>query len=53
MNPIDIANVYYWLGSLVSDIEQVDEYRSLSPKVNELKDAINDLVENAVTKEDI
>lgn len=52
MNPIDIANVYYWLGSLVSDIEQVDEYRSLSPKVDELKDAINELVSNTVNKEE-
>lgn len=51
MNPIDVANVYYWLGSLESDVDQIDGYRSLSPKIDELKDAINNLLYNTVNKE--
>lgn len=39
-----VANVYYWLGYIISDIEQVDGYSGLRGKIDELRDAINDLI---------
>lgn len=39
-----VANVYYWLGYIISDVEQVDGYSELRGKIDELRDAINDLI---------
>ena len=43
-NDKKIANVYYWLGYLMSDIEQIEGYGSLKNEIYSLKDALDDLV---------
>lgn len=44
MRALDIANVYYWLGYLISDVEQIDGCERVRGVVYELRDAINDLL---------
>ncbi len=39
-----LAKVYYWLGYIMSDVEQIDGYDDLRNKIYSLKDALNDLV---------
>ena len=39
-----LANVYYWLGYIISDVEQIDGYDDLRNKIYNLKDALDDLL---------
>lgn len=43
-NDKNLANVYYWLGYIMSDVEQIDGYDDLRNKIYYLKDALDDLV---------
>lgn len=39
-----LANVYYWLGYLMSDVEQIDSYAPLKENIERLKEALFKLV---------
>ena len=43
-NDKKIAYIYFWLGYIISDVEQIDGYDDLRNKIYSLKDALDDLV---------
>ncbi len=43
-NDKNLANVYYWLGYIMSDVEQIDQYDPLKVNIERLKDALFELV---------
>ena len=43
-NDKKIANVFYWLGYIMSDVEQIDQYDPLKVNIERLKDALFELV---------
>ena len=43
-NDKNLANVFYWLGYIMSDVEQIDQYDPLKVNIERLKEALFELV---------